>query len=382
MQVVVVGGGVIGLAVAWRALARGLAVTVVDPQPASKASHVSAGMLPAVNEMMYEQPDLLRLCLTSRARYRSFVSELEEVSGQPTGFRGDGLLDVAFEAEDGTVLDGLRRFLNSLDIPAETLTPQECQEYEPALTPAIYAGLLSSDDGSVNPRRLTAALLAAVQRLGGRLILERARNVEINERVTGVRLAKGDVVSGDRVVLAAGCWTHQIGGLPSGAVPLVRPVKGQILRLYANPPTLRRSVRGLIAGSSVYLVPRADGELVVGATYEEQGYDTTVTAGGLAQLLAMAGKLLPGVGRLAVAEFSAGLRPASPDDLPLLGETVVPGLLLATGHSRIGVQLSPATADVMVEALITGQLPEVAKPFSPLRFTVPDRVRPEPVPGG
>jgi glycine oxidase len=175
-------------------------------------------------------------------------------------------------------------------------------------------------------------------------------------------------VLGDRIVLAAGCWTHHLGGLPSGAVPPIRPAKGQVLRLRSAVPFLRHVIRATSDGTAVYLVPRPDGELVVGATYEDRGYDTAVTAGGLWQLLARVRAALPQVGELELAEASAGLRPGSPDDLPILGETSVPDLLLASGHSHIGIQLAPVTADVMADLLVSGVLPEVARPFSPSRF--------------
>ncbi|MEV5975205.1 glycine oxidase ThiO [Streptomyces sp. NPDC051921] len=368
MHVVIVGGGVIGLGIAWRSLERGLGVTVVDPEPASKASHVSAGMLPPANELLYSQEDLLRLCLASRERYPSFVEELEAVSGVPTGYRRDGLLDVALDDESLDVLGGLHRFVESVGVTVESLDARQCRELEPTLAPTVRGGLLSPDDGAVNPRELTASLLAAVSARGGTLIRRRVTDVLIDGRAVGVRLDDGTTVHGDRTVLSAGCWTHLLGGLPSGAVPEIAPAKGQILRLRSPEPYLRRATRAVAGGSGVYLVPRADGELVVGATYEERGYDTTVTAGGVAELLDKVRAVLPGAAGLELAEAAAGLRPGSPDGLPVLGETCVPDLLLATGHSRIGVQLAPVTADVIAEMLVSGEVLDVAKAFSVDRF--------------
>jgi glycine oxidase len=367
MHVVIVGGGVIGLSIAWRSLERGLDVTVVDPEPASKASHASAGLLPPANEMLYEQKDLLRLCLASRSRFRSFVEELEDVSGVSTGFRHDGLLDVAFDDQSLTVLDGLRAFLDTLGVAIEPLTAAECLDQEPQLARSVRGGLRAPDDGAVNPRELTASLLAAIDARGGKLVRERATGVIIGDRAAGIQLDSG-TIHADRTVLAAGCWTHALDGLPAGVVPEIRPVKGQILRLRSREPFLRHATRALVDGSSVYLVPRLDGELVVGATYEELGYDTTVTVGGVAELIGKVRAVLPKSADLELAEAGVGLRPGSPDDLPVLGETSVPDLLLASGHSRIGVQLSPVTGDAMAELLATGSLPEVAEPFSVNRF--------------
>jgi glycine oxidase len=368
-DVVIVGGGVIGLATAWRSLGRGLRVTIADPEPASKASHVAAGMLTPVSELTYGEEALLRLGLASRDRYPSFVAELEEISGHTTGFRDDGTLQVALDGDDLAVLDELRRFQESLGIPAEALTGRECRRLEPMLAPSVRGGLLAPADGSVDPRRLSAALLAAVERLGGTLVRERVTEVLTEDgRATGVRLEGGQTVRAGQVVVAAGPWSQDLKGVPSGVLPPVRPVKGQVVRLRADTPFLGRCIRGLVRGSSVYLVPRADGEIVVGATQEEMGFDTTVTAGGLWELLRDARELVPGITELAFTEVNAGLRPGSPDNAPVLGTSALPGLLLATGHFRGGVLLAPVTGDVMAEMLATGTVPEVARPFSPGRF--------------
>lgn len=369
MDVVIVGGGVIGLATAWQSLTRGLNVTVIDPEPASKASHVSAGMLTPVSELTYGEEPLLRFGLASRGRYAAFVRELEDLTGEQTGYRRDGILEVAYDGDDLAVLEDLRRFKESLGVVTEALTARECRKQEPMLAPSVRGGLLAPEDGSIDPRRLTRALRAAIDRLGGRLVEQRVTEVLVTDRAEGVRLADGTTMHGDAIVLAAGPWTHELAGLPDGVVPTVRPVKGQLLRLRTEVPFLRRATRGLVRGSSIYLVPRTDGEIVVGATQEELGYDTTVTAGGIWELLRDARELLPGVTELALAEVSAGLRPGSPDNAPMLGPTALPGLLLATGHFRNGILLTPVTADVIAETLATGELPEIAKPFTPERFT-------------
>jgi glycine oxidase len=369
VDVVIVGGGVIGLATAWRSLVRGLTVTVVDPEPGSAASRVAAGMLTPVTELSYGEEALLRLGLTSRDRYSSFVAELEEISGLGTGYRDDGTVQVALDSDDLAVLADLRRFQNSLGIAAEVLTGRECRKHEPMLAPSVRGGLLAPADGSIDPRRLSAALLAAVGRLGGTVVRQRAAEVLTGDgRAIGVRLAGGETVPAGQVVLAAGPWSQDVKGLPPEVSPPVRPVKGQVLRLRAETPFLNRSVRGLVRGSSVYLVPRTDGEIVVGATQEELGFDTRVTAGGLWELLRDARELVPGITELTFTEVSAGLRPGSPDNAPILGPSAMPGLLLATGHFRSGVLLAPVTADAMAETLATGEVPEVARPFSPGRF--------------
>ncbi|MEU9843606.1 glycine oxidase ThiO [Actinomadura sp. NPDC048032] len=370
MQIVIIGAGVIGLATAWRTAAGGAAVTLVDPAPASGASSVAAGMLTPVSELSYGEEPLLRLGLASRDRYGAFAAELEELTGLETGYRTDGIVEVAFDSDDLRHLDDLRRFQESLGIPAEALTGRECRRLEPMLAPGVRGGLLAPEDGSVDPRRLAPALLAACERLGVRLVRRRAERVVVeNDAAAGVGLDDGTVIPADRVLLAAGPWSGDLGGLPPGTVPPVRPVKGQVLRLRTRAPFLRRPTRGLVRGSSVYLVPRADGEIVVGATQEELGFDTRVTAGGLWELLRDARELLPGITELEFAEVTAGLRPGSPDNAPVMGPTALPGLLVGTGHFRNGILLTPVSADILSAMLLDGPVPEVAGPFAPDRFS-------------
>ncbi|WP_396448000.1 glycine oxidase ThiO [Actinomadura sp.] len=375
MQVVIVGAGVIGLATAWRtagggAPAKDRTVTLVDPAPASGASSVAAGMLTPVSELTYGEEPLLRLGLASRDRYAGFVAELEELTGLDTGHRTDGLLQVAFDADDLKYLDDLRRFQESLGIPAQALTGRECRRAEPMLAPGVRGGLLAPEDGSIDPRRLTAALLAAVERLGVRLVRRRAVRIVVEGgAAAGVALDDGTVLRADRVLLAAGSWSGDLEGLPPGTVPPVRPVKGQVIRLRTRVPFLKRTTRGLVKGSSVYLVPRADGEVVLGATQEEMGFDTRVTAGGLWELLRDARELLPGITELEFAEVTAGLRPGSPDNAPVMGPTALPGLLAGTGHFRNGILLAPVSADILSAMLLDGPVPEIAAPFAPDRFS-------------
>ncbi|MFA1542085.1 glycine oxidase ThiO [Actinomadura monticuli] len=372
MEIVIVGAGVIGLGTAWRAAAGGAAVTLVDPSPASGASAVAAGMLTPVSELTYGEEPLLRLGLASRDRYGAFVAELEELTGLETGYRTDGLLQVAFDSDDLRYLDDLRRFQESLGIPAEALTGRECRRAEPMLAPGVRGGLLAPEDGSIDPRRLTAALLAAAARLGVRLVRRKAARIVVEGgAAAGVGLDDGTVLRADRVLLAAGPWSGDLDGLPPGIVPPVRPVKGQVIRLRTRVPFLRRTTRGLVRGSSVYLVPRADGEIVLGATQEELGFDTRVTAGGLWELLRDARELLPGITELEFAEVTAGLRPGSPDNAPVMGPTGLPGLFAGTGHFRNGVLLTPVSADILAAMLLDGPVPEVAGPFAPARFEVP-----------
>ncbi|HEY2239330.1 MAG TPA: glycine oxidase ThiO [Streptosporangiaceae bacterium] len=368
-RVLIVGGGVIGLSIAWRSRQAGFDVTVADPDPGQGASHAAAGMLTPVSEAAYTEKELFALGAASLARYPAFAAELTAASGRPTGFRLTGTLQVGYDHDDLAVIDELRELHDSLGVPGQRLTGRECRRLEPMLDPAVRGGLLAEADGSVDPRLLTQALLAAVDRAGVTMIRPPVTRIEGRT----ARLADGSTAEADWVVLAAGWNSPGIDGLPAGAVPPVRPVKGQILRLRGPAGFLNRSVRGVVRGSSVYLVPREDGELVVGATQEELGEDIRVTAGGLWELLRDARALVPGLTELEFTEAVARLRPGTPDNGPILGPagadgSSADGLVLATGHFRNGVLLTPVTADAIVGYLTSGQLPEVAAHFTIERF--------------
>ena len=370
-NVVVVGGGVIGLSAAWRAAQRGLTVTVADPSPGRGASHAAAGMLTPVSEAAYAEKELLAFGRASLERYPDFVSELAAVTGEQAGFRQTGTLQVGYDADDLAVIDEVRVLQESLGLPVRQLTARECRKLEPMLDPSVRGGLLVENDGSVDPRLLTRALLTAVRRAGARLIEAPAEEILTEAgtgRATGVRLADGTRIPADWVVVAAGWKSAGLAGLAPGCTPPVRPVKGQILRLRASDGLLGRTVRGVVKGSSVYLVPRESGELVVGATQEEIGADTRVTAGGLWELLRDARALVPGITELEFAEAVARLRPGSPDNAPVLGPSGQPGVVLATGHFRNGVLLAPVTADVIADYLASGRLREVAAHLTIARF--------------
>jgi glycine oxidase len=368
---VIVGGGVIGLGVAWRAAQLGVRVTVIDPAPGRGASYVAAGMLTPVAEAASGESGVLRLGLDSLARFPEFTAELTRLTGQPTGFRQTGTLQIGYDADDLAELEGLRPLQESMGVPLRQLSVAECRELEPMLSPDVAGGLLVGGDGSVDPRLLTPALLAAAAAAGADLIRQPAAEILVEGgRAVGVRLADGQRLRADWVVLAAGWNSADLPGLPPGAAPPVRPVKGQILRLRGAPdhPVLTRSLRCVVHGSSIYLVPRADGEFVIGATQEEAGPDTRVTTGAVWELLRDAVALVPGLTELDFAEASAGLRPGTPDNAPILGPSRLPGLVLATGHFRSGVLLAPVTADVTAQYLATGTLPDVAAAFTVTRF--------------
>ncbi|GAA2234430.1 glycine oxidase ThiO [Streptomyces amakusaensis] len=372
-DVLVVGGGIIGLVTAWRAALSGMDVTVLDPRPGGGAAQVAAGMLAAVTELHYGEETLLALNLESARRYPAFVAELEEASGQEVGYRACGTLSVALDADDRAHLRELHALQLRSGLDSQWLSGRECRRLEPMLAPGVRGGLRVDGDHQVDPRRLTAALVTACERAG--VAFRRAwaeRLSVVGGRAAGAVLDDGSELAAGQVVLAGGSLSGRLAGVPPEVLPPVRPVKGQVLRLtvpVAFGPFLSRTVRAVVRGSHVYLVPRTNGELVVGATSEELGWDTTVTAGGVYELLRDAHELVPGITELPLTETRAGLRPCSPDNAPLLGPTELPGLQLATGHHRNGVLLAPVTGDVLAAALAGGALPPEAGPFTPRRFS-------------
>ncbi|WEO97943.1 glycine oxidase ThiO [Streptomyces sp. FXJ1.172] len=371
-DVLVIGGGIIGLVTAWRAAQRGLATAVVDPEPGGGAAQVAAGMLAAVTELHYGEETLLTLNLESARRYPLFAAELTDLTGHDLGYRRCGTLQVALDADDRAGLRELHALQRRCGLESEWLSGRECRRLEPMLSPVVRGGLRVDGDHQIDPRRLAAALVVACERAG--VVFHRAwakRLDVVRGRAAGVVLADGTELRAGQTVLAAGSLSGRLAGVPEALVPPVRPVKGQVLRLAvpgAYAPFLSRTVRAIVRGCHVYLVPRENGELVVGATSEELGWDTTVTAGGVYELLRDAHELVPGITELPLTETRAGLRPGSPDNAPLLGPSGLDGLLLATGHHRNGVLLTPVTGDVLARLLADGELPEEARPFTPLRF--------------
>jgi glycine oxidase len=279
---------------------------------------------------------------------------------------------VAADADDKRVLAQLHEFQTSLGLPSTRLGSREVRALEPLLSPDVVGGLDVGADHSVHNRALMAALAAACRLDGVTEVPAAASSLLVeHDRAVGVRLDDGSCLRGGSVVLAAGAWTPLVSGVPAGLVPPVRPVKGQILRLRTTAdtgPVLTRTVRALVHGTSVYLVPRADGEVVVGATSEERGFDDAVTAGGVWELLRDARAVLPVVTELVLVEAWAGLRPGSPDNVPLVGQSGLPGLLLATGHGRNGILLAPLTADLVAGAVLGDSPPGWAAAADPRRF--------------
>jgi glycine oxidase len=371
VDVVVVGAGAIGLSIAWRAAQRGLSVLVLERgRIGGGTSHYAAGMLAPIAEVTPGEEPLLELGLRSAQLYPRFVEELLEASGAgDVGYTRFGTLLVARDADEAEALERELTLRRRFDLSVERLRPSEARRREPGLAPALRLALDVPDDHAIDPRKLVPALAGAVAAAGGEVREEApvARIDVRDDRVHGVLLADGSSVGAGQVVVAAGVWSPQIDGLPEPDRIPVRPVKGQIMRLHdpAGPGLLQRVIR---MGPS-YITPRGDGRYVLGATSEERGFDTTVTAGAAFELLRDAGELVPGISELVLDEFAAGLRPGTPDNLPAIGPGSVHGLFWATGHRRGGILLTPVTAELVAGALCGKPIPEYAGAFSPARFS-------------
>lgn len=365
---VVVGGGVVGLAVAWRARRRGLDTLVVERErTGAGASGVAAGMLAPVTEVDFGEERLLALNLAGLERWRDFAAELSERSGCDTGYRCSGALVVAADRDDAEELRRLAGLGRSLGLEASWLSGRECRRLEPGLSPRVTGGIDAPREGHVDPVATVAALRAAYVDEGGELLegvaVERIDLTSDPARVEGVVLSDGTPIRAEHVVVAAGAWS---GGLGVEAPP-VRPVKGQILTLRTEPGAPRLAAR-LVRTPRCYVVSRADGRVVIGATTEERGFDLRVTAEGVFRLLEAAREVLPDVDELELVDARAGLRPGTPDNAPVIGDGDVEGLIWATGHGRNGVLLAPVTADA-VAALLYGEAPaDDIAPFGPARF--------------
>jgi glycine oxidase len=368
-DVAVIGGGVIGLAVAWRAAQRGHSVCVLERgELGAGASHVAAGMLAPVTEADAGELALLELGLRSARAWPAFAAELTDAAGADPGLRRSGALVVARDRDEAAALERELALRVELGLEATRLLPSAARRLEPALAPTVRLALDVPGDHCADPRALVLALAQAARRAGVTLRTGvRAERIEQRGAgVTGVGLAGGEVVRAANVVVAAGAWSGAIGGLPRIAL---RPVKGQILRLRDRDHGERGLLQRIVRFEGGYLVPRGDGRYVLGATMEERGFDTTVTAGAMYALLRDAGELVPGVHELVVEEMSAGLRPATPDNAPLLGPSEeLAGLHWATGHHRSGILLAPVTADLVVGALGDDGAAAIPHAFSAARF--------------
>jgi glycine oxidase len=373
-SVAIIGAGVVGLGIAWRLAARGVEVCVFDKGAAGAgATHAAAGMLAACAEAEPGEEALVALGRDSQARWPAFADELKQASGIDVELRREGTLVIALTADDQARLHHHLEFQRKLDLPLQWISAAETRRREPHLAGKLAGAVFSPQDHQVDNRKLALALRGAAQAAGA-VINEHQPVAAISSqgrRVDGVVLADGRRRAADVVVLAAGAWSRAIAGtiadLAPQALPPVRPIKGQMLalRMDAAAPLITH----VIWGPGIYMVPRLDGRLIIGATVEEKEFDATLTAGGLLTLLEAAWRAVPAIEELPIDEMWVGHRPGSRDDAPILGPAALDGLIYATGHHRNGILLAPVTADTIARLVLDGTLDPAIRPFGIERFT-------------
>jgi glycine oxidase len=373
-RVAVIGAGICGLGIGWRLAEAGCQVDVFERDLAGRAaSWAAAGMLAASIEAEPGEEALLALNLASQRAWPDFAATLEAASGVDLGYRKEGTLVVAAHRDDAAELRHTFEFQRGLGLDIRWLTGGQARRLEPHLAPAVSAAMLSGKDHQVDNRQLTRALQTAFLRAGGRLHENSpVESVDVAAgRARGVRV-DGRQIAADIVLLAAGAWSYDIDGLPPAARPPVRPLKGQVVALRMDPQA--PIIEHVLWGPGIYIVPRRDGTLILGATVEDKGFDSNLTAGGIHRLLEAAWEILPQIEELPIGEMWVGFRPTSRDDAPILGPTPVAGLVVATGHHRNGVLLAPLTIDAVSGFVLDGTLDPAIEPFGIDRFYAHDAV--------
>jgi len=366
----VIGAGIIGLSLGWQLVRRGIPVVVYERDEAGRsASWAAAGMLAPHSEVGFEEEAFLRLGIESLNQFPRFLDELEEDTGRRVPLDDRGTLIVGFHRDDTERIRRLYEFREHLGLPVKWLPGSEGREIEPLLSPKITAAIWLPDDCQINNRALVDALKEAFVSRGG-VLKEHTpiRSIVMDgDRARGVRTEEDEIASSS-VVLAAGCWSGLVDGIPETLRPPVRPVKGQIVSLrMGNEFRFEHVVRA----PDAYLLPKDDGRLLVGATQEEMGFDVTPTAGPVMRLLERGWEAIPSIYDLAIDTIDVGLRPGSRDNEPLIGSTEIRDLYYATGHHRHGILLAPVTAYAMCDVILEGKTSELVTPFHPSRFLKP-----------
>ncbi len=365
-DVIIVGGGIIGGSIAFELTTQKLRVAIVDrQQPGMEASWAAAGMLSGAPE----SPDSIPLVPLARAsldQYGEYVARVEEASGHKTGYRRDGAVMVFFAESARRELSTILAVHHGLGFAAEAIRVEEARRMEPALHPSMHAAAWLPNEGSVDPRALTEAVLLAARKAGVEILTPPSGVTSLATEkncCTGV-LADKDKISASKVIIAAGCFSGKILGIERYAPP--RPVRGQMVAL-ATPPSGMKLGR-VVRSEKGYLVPQANGRILAGTTSEHVGFEKRVTPAGMQQILAAALEIAPELAQASVAETWSGLRPDTPDHLPSLGPTDMDGLFMATGHYRNGILLAPITARLLREWVMERRTSLAAEAFSPMRF--------------
>lgn len=367
-DIAIIGAGVAGLSIGWRLAQAGCKVSIYEKgQAGSGASHAAAGMLAAAMESEPGEEALLPFLLEAQKLWPGFARELKEASGLDSGYRESGTLFVAAERDDTGILRQREAYMKRHGLKVSWLTREELLKREKFLSRRASAALFSPDDHQADNRALTKALKEAAVEAGA-ILHENSEVQEIiieKDRTTGI-FCNGRIIESGCIVLAAGAWSASIKGIPEEFLPPVFPVKGQLcaVQMDKSAPLLAH----VLWTPRVYMVPRADGRLIIGATMEDKGFDATITAGGMLHLLREAWDILPGIEELPLIESWAGFRPTSRDDAPILGPSGIENLVYATGQHRHGILMTPLIAALIRGYIIEGVWPETVQPFTMARF--------------
>jgi glycine oxidase len=365
-DVVIIGGGVIGCSIAYYLCKSGVEVTVVDKSEiGSEASSAAAGLLAPLGSLSGPGP-LADLLLASWSIFPALVPELEQVSGIPLEYEQTGSLRVARNPNSVANLRKREDAWQPLGLEMLWLNGDEARQREPLLAPDISAAIYAPEEAQVKAPQVVKAFAKAAAYLGAKLSThQNVIGMDFHEnKITRVYTDQGAEITCERVIITTGAWTRDLEGLLDMSVP-VEPQRGQILTLKQSSPALKN----IIFGEAIYLAPKNDGTIVVGATKDEVGFDNNLTAGGIAWLLSTAIRLLPSLEGAAIDQMWAGLRPKTPDNLPILGKLPsLDNVYLAVGHGSIGVMLSAITGKSIAELVVTGHVPALIAPFSLERF--------------
>jgi len=366
-KTMIIGGGIVGLSIGWQLTRKGRNVEIYDKGEAGKgAAWVSAGMLAPQAEMGFEEIELFKLCRHSLELYPEYLSILKDDSGIDVQLDRSGSLMTGFNRDDSERLRRLYEFRDKVGLPVKWITGTEAREIEPLLSPKCTNAIWIPEDAQIDNLELLRALKKAFNNCGGTLI----ENSKIDEIIINNSKIKGIGVNGDKVdcenlVVSAGAWSRLIPGIPDNILPPVRPVKGQIITLEMNDEC---NINPAIRGQDVYLVPKSDGRLLVGASNEDLGFDTEPTAGEIFRLLERGWETIPAIYDLHIKSIDVGLRPGSRDHNPILGKTFIDGMYFATGHYRNGVLLAPITGISLCELIINGSTFDEINFFNISRF--------------
>lgn len=368
---IIIGGGIIGLSLGWQLAKKGMQVVILEQHKAGKSSsYAAAGMLAPQAEMGFEDIELFHLCRKSLEMYPAFVGELYNDSGIKVEVEKTGCILPGFDRDDAERLRRLYDFREKIGLSVVWLTGSEAREVEPFLSPRCTGAIWIDDDAQINNRKLLEALKIAFVKCGGKLYEEHkveSINIE-NGKIKGVHVHGSNFNIGmlsDNLIIAGGAWSKQIGGIPEHLLPPVRPVKGQIINLRLNDSC---RITKVVRAPDVYLLPKSDGRLILGASVEEMGFDEKPTAGEIFRLLERGWEAVPSIYDLPIESIDVGLRPGSRDHMPIIGDSDIEGLFFATGHYRNGILLTPITAFELSDWIISGDRSKLLNGFEISRF--------------